>query len=541
MSTSIAQPALGLAPDQHPGLAPKGAMSQADNVVGDLPGVLRGRPNTFVAYSEDALDPDDYARIDTLIRVGDEWLAHQGAATSDKAWRNATGVLTGIDGGSPDPEVACSSAEARGSTYIGTTNGVAKLVAAGSQELVAAGVEMGIAQVLDGVTVPRFATSFAGPFSGDYAVGYRLVIKRTDANGYTARSAPSRTFVVENTGATDESVLLWGNASDERYLFGDGVCREGDIIEFYRTRTVASSTGPLGPDYYLVATYEITATDVSNGYFPSSATDTFDTLEDTQLGEALYTNPGRGGALASKYPPPRSQCLALWAGVMWYGNVLERVRAPYQFKTVGGGVEVPSSATASDGQSLGVNTRSGTWVSGVAQITGVADVTGIRVGQAVFTSSTIGPQGSADFPAETLVASISGAGPYTLGLTAAPTTSDTDTFYTGDVVEVDGVAFYAKRGAVPSAAQDRTFKVSTLTDADERAAETAASFALTVNAYMAENDGGVRVVGALSLVAVALGAQVGQLVFEATSPDGQFTVGPSSAPVAFSPTMAIFL
>ena len=70
MSTSIAQPALGLAPDQHPGLAPKGAMSQADNVVGDLPGVLRGRPNTFVAYSEDALDPDDYARIDTLIRVG---------------------------------------------------------------------------------------------------------------------------------------------------------------------------------------------------------------------------------------------------------------------------------------------------------------------------------------------------------------------------------------------------------------------------------------------------------------------------------------
>jgi hypothetical protein len=536
MTTSIALPALGLAVDQHPGLAPKGAMSQADNVVGDLPGVLRGRPNTFVSYSEDPVDPDDYARIDTLIRVGDEWLAHQGKDGPDAVWRNQNGVLTGIEAGAyPSTDDPADSAEARGSVYIGTDAGVAKLESASAQELLAAGVEMSIAS--EPFDMPKASSSVAGPFTSPFTVGYRLVVKREDVNGYVARSAPSMVFTPVDSGAlTDASILLWGTAGDERWTFVPGSMRLGDVVEFYRTKIVTTSDdGPLAPDYYLVATYEISATDISNGYFPDPAGPEFsDTLADTQLGEALYTNPGREGALAARYTPPMCHAIESWSGVMWFGYVKERERVSFQLKSVGGGVETPTSLRSSDGQSLGVNTRTSTWSIGSPTVT-VADISGIRVGQSIFSSTTLGPQSAGAFPAETTIVSISGAGPYSITASAnALTAGAGGTLYYGDTVEVDGTVFYA---GFATGTPDRTFGVSTETDDDKRAARAAYAFALVVNAWMAANDGEVRVVGPAPLVAVGLGGQVGNLTFESNTPGGQFTIGPSSALNAFSPAM----
>lgn len=534
--TSVVFPMLGLALDQHPSIAPKGAMSQADNVVGDLPGMIRGRPNTDVIFEEDPLDPDPYAPIDTLIRTsGEHWIAHQDGSGSDAAWRNALGVVTGFTAGSRVQGAPAQYAQSRGSTYIGTSEGVAKLDTANGTSMVDAGVEMSLAP--RPFEVPTVATSNAppGPFTSPFAVGYRLVIKRTDVNGYVARSAPSGIYVpVDPTTAAANPVLLFDDTADQAWYFPAGSVIEGDIIEFYRSRIVGSVDGPLAPDYYLVTTYEITAANISDGFFPAvgSGIKVYDTLEDDQLGEALYTNPGRGGALAAKYSPPTAGALAWWAGVMWYGNVLDRARAGYQMARVGGGT--PANR-ASDGQSLGVTTLSSGITNGSADIS-VSSIDGIRVGMYVFDSPSQGPQTAGDFPALTQVLSIAGAGPYTVTASAAAIgATGSVTLYFGDYIDIDGTRFFAT--ITGSNITDRGFGVSNDTDPGVRAAATAYSMALAVNAWMVANGGEVRIVGTAPLQAAAIGGSAGRFVVEALEPDGTATIGPTSAPFAFSPAI----
>lgn len=540
MSTSITFPMLGLALDQPPSMAPKGAMSQADNVVGDLPGMLRGRPNNAVIYSEDAMDPDDYGRPDTLIRIGENWVAHQGGATP--LWRNAAGAIAGFTEGSPYFGAPAQYAMSRGSTYIGTSEGVAKLESGTSQVMLDAGVEMSLAPFAS--NLPRVVQTGSvpepppGPFTSPFTVGYRLVIKRTDASGYIARSAPSSIFSVFSPGIstyTDVAIVLLGDAVTRRWYFPAGTVREGDVVEFYRSRIVTTSNdGPLAPDYYLVTTYEVSAADVTGGFFPSSGSGlhVYDTLPDGQLAEALYTNPARGGALAAKFPPPIASALALWSGAMWYGNVTERARAAYKLASVGGGT--PANR-ASDGESFGVTTdAAAAIVNGTPGIT-VASVAGIRVGMYV-TSATSGPQTAGDFPPLTQVLSIAGAGPYVVTATAnALGATGVTTLYFGDYIDIDGERFYA--ALISSTSADRGFGVSDSPDASMRAADTTNQMMRVVNSWMAVNGGDVRVLGGTPVVAAAVGGDAGGFVVEAVEPDGTFTVGGTSAPDAFVPSL----
>jgi hypothetical protein len=531
MSVSIDMPMLGLALDQHPGAAPKGAMSQADNVVGDLPGILRGRPNTDIIASEAT-----YTRPDTLIRVGETWLAHQAGG----AWTNAGGELTGIDAGG-FADMPAASAEARGSTYIATIDGVAKYAASDATVMVSAGIEMSLASFAG--NLPRVVPSGsvpeppAGPFTSPFTVGYRLVVKRTDANGYVARSAPSPLLPVYSPGAstyTDAAIILFGDAQVSRWYFAAGSLREGDIVEFYRSRILTTGNdGPIAPDMYLVTTYEVTAANVTAGYFPASgsARYVYDTLEDDQLGEALYTNPARGGALAAKYPPPAGRAIALWSGAMWYGYVQERERALFQLVSVGGGT--PANQ-ASDGQSLGVTTLTCGITNGLPQITVASSVAGIRVGMYV-TDSASGPQVAGDFPALTQVLSIAGAGPWTVTVDKNATLTDAAAvLYFGDYIDIDEERFYASIGT--SSLNDREFAVSDNADPGFRAAATADSLARAVNSWMVVNDGDVRITGTNPVLATSVGVS-GLFVVEAATPTGQFTVGPTSAPYAFAPAI----
>jgi hypothetical protein len=531
MSVSIDMPMLGLALDQHPGAAPKGAMSQADNVIGDLPGILRGRPNADIIASEATYD-----RPDTLIRVGETWLAHQGGG----AWTNAGGELTGIDAGG-FADMPAASAEARGSTYIATIDGVAKYAASDATVMVSAGIEMSLASFAG--NLPRVVPSGsvpeppAGPFTSPFTVGYRLVVKRTDANGYVARSAPSPLMPVYSPGAstyTDVAIILLGDAQVSRWYFADGSLREGDIVEFYRSRILTTGNdGPIAPDMYLVTTYEVTAANVTAGYFPASgsARYVYDTLEDDQLGEALYTNPARGGALAAKYPPPAGRAIALWSGAMWYGYVQERERALFQLVSVGGGT--PANQ-ASDGQSLGVTTLTAGITIGLPTITIASSVAGIRVGMYV-TDSASGPQVAGDFPALTQVLSIAGAGPWTVTVDKNATLTDAAAvLYFGDYIDIDEERFYASIGT--SSLNDREFAVSDNADPGFRAAATADSLSRAVNSWMVVNDGDVRITGTNPVLATAVGVS-GAFVVESMSPTGQFTVGPTSAPYAFAPAI----
>lgn len=436
--TSIALPVLGLAGDQNPSAAPKGALSEADNVVCDLPGQARPRPNNSVVYSNGSA----VSRCDAVLSFDGEWLAHD---TTD-GWRNALGELTELStvGTASATDITQSEpqgAMARGSMYIANVGGVARVESPTATAIEAAGMDIPFAPSWP--NVPNITNLSPGPFTAPVSVAYRAVLKRRDANGYVKRSPPTPAYVVRDAATmSSNAFIIAGPAADERWYFGDSTgqsrivaLKAGDEVEFYRTKSIASSTAAIPPDYYLVKTYTVTATDVTNGYIAPAA-DLLDDVADDQLGEALYTNPAQGGALAAKYNPPlRPVAIAQWNRCLWVGNGREGALAALTFQ----------EGTALDS----VQITAGSITSGLATITGVASVTGISVGMFVTDSTATGPLAVATgvIPWSTQVLSISGAGPYTITMTKNATGNLTLSgindvkFY--HAIFVDGVAFVA--------------------------------------------------------------------------------------------------
>ena len=540
MSSQVTLPVLGLATDMSPTVAPKGALSAADHVVCDLPGLVRGRPNSAIIAEE--AGPTE--RPTCVFAFDGEWFAWD----ADEGWRNATGLVVGPDAGGPlIAELSEQQVEqARGSTYVTTIDGVLKVVSPTTLVMPWAGLEMNVSP--NPYTAPTVAFDGLGPFTSPFTVGYRIVIKRTDANGYVLRSAPSALFVPFDIGsAVDESVALAYPApfppipSDGTWTFQPGVLLENDVVEFYRTRIVTTgANGPLAPDMYLAASYTVTLADVTAGNFPQ-ATSVIDRSEDSQLGQALYTNPGQGGALAARLAPPRVSALALFASCMWYGMGYDRERLVLQLTKVGS-----TSSRDSDGVSLGATAIStGTITVATDTITGVASVTGLRVGQ-YLSRNTVGPESSlGEIPAETTIIAITGAGPYTVQMSANATgnhaNSGPSPTIASDSVTIDGlngeVVFFAYNTV--SATSTRAFEVDSSLDAAARSSSTAYSFALVVNRYTSLNGDGFRIVGPNPVQSTgALTGEVGTLIIESDQPrNGLIDVTSLSAPDAFTPSI----
>ena len=75
--------------------------------------------------------------------------------------------------------------------------------------------------------------------------------------------------------------------------------KKNDVIEVYRTR-INTAGLEAGSEHYKAFEYEITLTDISNGYVDLPD----DKTADDDLGVALYTNSAQDGETAQKYPPP---------------------------------------------------------------------------------------------------------------------------------------------------------------------------------------------------------------------------------------------
>ena len=169
--------------------------------------------------------------------------------------------------------------------------------------------------------------------------------------------------------------------------------KKNDVIEVYRTR-INTAGLEAGSEHYKAFEYEITLTDISNGYVDLPD----DKTADDDLGVALYTNSAQDGETAQKYPPPRAKQLAAWSRCMWYGDV--RPKARFNLRLVNFGASGYGYIRAG-----GV-----TFTSGSDLITGFADTSGFKVGEYLTDNLQHGPGTAGTYiPADSTITNITSA------------------------------------------------------------------------------------------------------------------------------------
>lgn len=443
MSVSLALPCLGLAPDSHAIAAPKGSMRHAEHVVCDLPGIVRARPSFELGTQKTST----YSPI-SMRHFGSSRIC----VTFNGSLLRLESESATITGNAIPPDFDAretSFAEARRNLYYTSDTGVRALRAEADTSTTVAGLDLNWT-LSPGRLCFYTGTDVPGPYpigSGQMAYAYCMVVKRTDANGYVRRSPPTSAFYRSFTLSSPDSSLeiAAGPTTTDKAILFTGAILEGDVIEFYRTRIVFDSlNASVGADYYLATSYTITAADVAAGYFPPSQTIIADTAENDELGEALYTNPQREGALAAKYGPPVASELALWQSCLWYGKTVGPHRLALSFADVG---NPDNPRPAPSATSFGYLVTTGDFAIGNPDITNVASVDGCVVGMYVCLTASISPfesPATGVVPVATTVLAINGAGPYTVTMSANATGNAVGaSFRMADKVTIAGTDFVA--------------------------------------------------------------------------------------------------
>lgn len=395
MTSSLALRARGLV-DSHDIAERPGGLTVARNVVIEPGGSIITRPS----FSEE-VDPTGITELPrTLMIYGGSW-ATVGDDAGTYRVRTVDGPVSGACQQPSDmlgPEHPWTSA--RGSLLIGSDKGWRKLTSRSDTTLEDAGIDFEISYnpliIFGSSGVADNAPQFTG------LVAYRMVVVRKDPNGYVIRSRPTTRFVTDGNVIGGSASLLGGAA---RYYFTG--LREGDVVEWYRTRGSGSSSVPPASSAYLVATYTITSGDVALGYFANP--NTYDRLSDDELGAALYTNPEREGIEKQKYQPPIARSAATFARCTWYGDTTSQHRIVSSLRSVGTVIDFFGDLT-----------------TGSNLITNVPSVTGLAVGQYVCDSATTPRVNGTSILAMTRITAISaGPAPYTVTMSQNATGSAT--------------------------------------------------------------------------------------------------------------------
>lgn len=148
---------------------------------------------------------------------------------------------------------------------------------------------------------------------------YRAVVLRTDQNNNTLIGYPSPRAYISNLTGSGKDVAV------TMYLSTD--MQANDIVQFYRTTTVAYASGGTdgaGDEVHLVYSKTLTQSDIATGNI--SFTDiVVDSLASTTA--LLYTNPSQEGIGQANERPPLAKDIALYKSqYMFYANTTTKHR-----------------------------------------------------------------------------------------------------------------------------------------------------------------------------------------------------------------------
>ena len=342
---------------------PMGGLRQAENVAIERPGTITCRPGFF-----NASEKDTGFRIRTMAPFDGEMIYQSADSVSEPTWRleydgdeynNPSEEVTPID-----PSISFSQfAEARKNLYVNSSYGALKICDVSDDAFVPIDMheaQGGYFQISNFLTVGRWLATTR-------RVAYQVCWTRTDANGVLFRTAPSPWQQVQNGTGTDG----YGHLS----IFLPEYVVEGDVIEVYRSISVASAATPPAV-LYLCFTHQITTADLTSTSGLLGLFDLTDTLPEDQLGAELYTNDTREGFAKANVKPPASIAMCQFANCMWFGGII----GPW-----GGSFRFTKTENTTDDAAVSFKIYETTYaaVSGGTTMTGIPSTASVVVGQKV--------------------------------------------------------------------------------------------------------------------------------------------------------------
>src|ERR1019366_2523136 len=291
---------------------PKGSLLQAQNVVVDYNGLLGVRRGikqyginlaTLISNVHTEVFQEFFYKGSKLIWFGDATVSRLNPAKAYFAY-DSDSLGTWIQTTHPFPAPAYAltdtyrSAQSNDNIYFTSVNGILKTDDP-SHALYSAGGLPG----LDGSAV---LVDVAGFFATNTEVAYRMTWISTDSNHNAVEGTPStRVVIANNSGGTRNVTLVFtiphGTTVNDQWVI-------------YRSPMSATGTTEPSDELQQVLQGNPTPTDITNGYFTVK-----DSVPQSQLGTALYTNSGQQGISQANNIPPLANDMCFFFGYMIYG------------------------------------------------------------------------------------------------------------------------------------------------------------------------------------------------------------------------------
>lgn len=302
---------------------PPGAMSVAQNVVIDRPGIVETRRG-FDFYGDGL--PSGHAikgfvYMDRLL-----WYGSDGHLFYDSDGAGTWGTYAGTF--SPPTSNFINSTQANGNFYFTTNNGVYKIDQVAGTPHQSGGPE--------GLDVSVAAAGAGTAVVNNAQVAYSLVWGYLDANNNLILGAPTQwTYLVNTTGSTQD-VTITTTIPD--------TVTTSYFVQIYRTPATSSSSIVPGNNFQLAVQYTPTGTDITNKYVTIT-----DSTPDSLLGAFLYTADGQPANLPNT-PPPLCLDIATFNGMTFYINFTTLQQATFTLASVGApnGIVVGDTFTITD-------------------------------------------------------------------------------------------------------------------------------------------------------------------------------------------------
>lgn len=200
------------------------------------------------------------------------------------------------------------------------------------------------------------------------------IIRRKLPNGDELVSAPCAAVFLVNTNGVNCNLQLSA-------FFTGVIIEDGDVFEMYRTRSQDFTTYVnTGSDYFLSTTVTLTAGTNTINYK--------DTTPDPNLGQALYTNQGVGGAAAAAQPPPAAIAACQYKGYAFYFGYTSPAQFHFRIPVAWGVMDTSNANAIANG--IGSRSITGTGAIGSPTITAIPaspGTSGFVVGQRITTLS----------------------------------------------------------------------------------------------------------------------------------------------------------
>lgn len=291
---------------------PRGSLLQAQNVVVDYNGLLGVRRGikpfgisleslTGIATTETF--QEFFYKGSKLLWYGDAAVSRLDPAKAYFAY-DSDGLGTWVQTTHPFPAPSYALtdtyryAQSNDNIYFTSVNGILKTDDP-SHPLYSAGGLPG----LDGSAA---LVDVAGFFATNTEVAYRMTWILTDSNHNAVEGTPSTRVVIANNSGGDRNVQL-------TFTIPHGATTDSQWV-IYRSPMSASGTTDPSDELQQVLQGNPTGTDLTNGFFTVK-----DTVPQSQLGAALYTNSGQQGIAQQNNIPPLANDMCFFFGYMIYG------------------------------------------------------------------------------------------------------------------------------------------------------------------------------------------------------------------------------